>query len=107
MTTIQHSIPLLTPAQLLDQLVKSLNYKAYLTKEDGDEKAEERMDNIGQLINMASKYEMPGIEALTQFLEEVSLMTSIEETSVDEADAIRLMSVHASKGLEFPYVFLV
>lgn len=65
------------------------------------------MENIGQLINMATKYDQAGRDSLLQFLEEISLMTSIEESSVDEADAIRLMSIHAAKGLEFPYVFIV
>jgi DNA helicase-2/ATP-dependent DNA helicase PcrA len=65
------------------------------------------MENIGQLINIASKYDGTGEETVMQFLEEISLMTSIEESSVDEADAIRLMTVHSSKGLEFPYVFIV
>lgn len=100
-------IPLFSPAQLLEQLVTSIGYKAYVIKEDGEEKGQERMENIGQLINIAAKYDAVGMEALMQFLEEISLMTSIEESSVDEADAIRLMTVHSSKGLEFPYVFLV
>gem|GEM_PF-2274306 len=55
------------------------------------------MENIGQLINIASKYDGTGEETVMQFLEEISLMTSIEESSVDEADAIRLMTVHSSK----------
>lgn len=104
---IQQSIGLFTPAQILEQIVNSIGYKAYVMKEDGEEKGQERMDNIGQLINMASKYDSTGEEALMQFLEEISLMTSIEETSVEQADAIKLMTVHSSKGLEFPYVFIV
>jgi DNA helicase-2/ATP-dependent DNA helicase PcrA len=65
------------------------------------------MENIGQLINIAARYDGNGEEVLTQFLEEISLMTSIEEASADEVDAIKLMTVHSSKGLEFPYVFIV
>lgn len=104
---IQQSIAFLSVAQLIEQLVQSIWYKAYLIKEDGEEKWSERMENIWQLINIASKYDGTGEETLLQFLEEISLMTSIEESSVDEVDAIRLMTVHASKGLEFPYVFIV
>ena len=40
-------------------------------------------------------------------MDEVSLMTSVEDAQTDDSDAIRLMTVHASKGLEFPYVFIV
>lgn len=100
-------IPMFTPAQLIEQLVTSIGYKAYVIKEDGEDKGQERMENIGQLINIAAKYDTVWMEALMQFLEEISLMTSIEESSVEEADAIRLMTVHSSKWLEFPYVFLV
>lgn len=104
---IQQSLAFLTVGQLIEQLVASIWYKAYLIKEDGEEKWSERMENIGQLINIASKYDGTGEETVMQFLEEISLMTSIEESSVDEADAIRLMTVHSSKWLEFPYVFIV
>jgi DNA helicase-2/ATP-dependent DNA helicase PcrA len=107
MQGIQQSLAFLTVAQLIEQLVNSIGYKAYLIKEDGEEKGSERMENIGQLINIATKYEGTGEETVMQFLEEISLMTSIEESSVDEADAIRLMTVHSSKWLEFPYVFIV
>lgn len=44
---------------------------------------------------------------LTQFLEEVSLMTDIEENAEGQLEAVKLMSVHSSKGLEFSAVFLV
>lgn len=107
LTSVAQLISALTPAQLLEQLVQSIGYKAFLIKENGEEKGLEKMENIGQLINMATKYDQPGKDSLLQFLEEISLMTSIEEASVDEADAIKLMSIHAAKGLEFPYVFIV
>lgn len=107
MNGIQQSVSLFSPAQLIEQIVASIGYKAYLIKEDGEEKGNERMENIGQLINIASRYDGTGEETLMQFLEEISLMTSIEESSADEADAIKLMTVHSSKWLEFPYVFLV
>lgn len=95
-----------TPAELLEHIVQGVWYKAYVLKTDGEEKGTERMENIWQLINIASKYEEKGHSALIQFMEEISLMTSLEETSVEQADAIKLMTVHSSKGLEFPYVFI-
>ncbi len=107
MNGIQQSVSLFSPSQLIDQIVASIGYKAYLIKEDGEDKWNERMENIGQLINIAARYDGNGEEVLMQFLEEISLMTSIEEASADEADAIKLMTVHSSKGLEFPYVFVV
>lgn len=106
-TELTESLVLQTPSQTLDQLTKWLKYEARLIKQDGKDNAEERMGNIGQLINMAMKYTNPWIESHTEFLEETSLLTSIEETKTEEADAIKMMSVHWSKWLEFPYVFIV
>ncbi len=110
-STIMHSIismvEMTNPWQLLDQLVKWTQYEQRVVKTDGKERAQERMDNIGQLINIAHKYEAVGRESLVQFLEEISLMTSLEDSADETPQAVRLMSVHASKWLEFPYVFIV
>ncbi len=106
--TLLGLVPMLSPGQLLEQIVEGVRYNEYITKTDWKEKAEERMENIWQLINIAYKYNDVWVWALTEFIDEVSLMSSFEDKQVGEQnDLIRLMSVHASKGLEFPYVFLV
>ncbi|NOZ43930.1 MAG: hypothetical protein GXP45_02090 [bacterium] len=65
---------------MIDQLVNAIKYKEYLIKEEGSEaKAEERYENIGQLINMAGKYVETGMETLRQFMEEVALLSDIAE----------------------------
>ena len=45
--------------------------------------------------------------SLATFLQEVALTTSLEEADQDDADKITLMTVHAAKGLEFKYVYIV
>ncbi len=107
MKSVTQQLTLFTPAQLLDQIIKSIQYENWLVKQEWRDKADERMLNLSQLINMASKFDMAWAESLSAFLEEVSLMTSIEEASVEDAEAIKMMTVHWSKGLEFPYVFIV
>ncbi|MDR2541223.1 MAG: ATP-dependent helicase [Candidatus Peribacteria bacterium] len=62
---------------------------------------------MGQLINMASKYIEKGEETLRQFMEEVTLLSDISENEKGDIDAVKLMTVHSSKGLEFPMVFVV
>lgn len=55
---LEKSLETLNPADLINLLLKKIDYKAYLIKEEGnDQAAEEKYENIGQLINMASKYE--------------------------------------------------
>jgi len=100
-------IQTISPSEVIDKLVKNMNYKDHLIKEEGSEaKAEERYENIGQLINMAGKYVDNGMDSLRQFMEEVALLSDISEDEKGNLEAIKLMTVHASKGLEFPIVFI-
>jgi len=112
----------LTPAELIDTLVKKIRYREYLVKEEwGEQQADEKYENIWQLINMAQKYDLRKEagrwandenplnweELLRQFMEEVTLLSDISENESGEIEAIKLMTVHSSKGLEFPMVFVV
>ncbi len=79
-----------------------------------DDRAEEgRADNLAELVNVVRRFVMPvsdePTEALTplqQFLSYASLEAG-EHQSKPWEDAVQLMSLHAAKGLEFPYVYLV
>lgn len=102
-----HSVDMLSPGKLIEEIVTGIWYKSFLIKKEGEDKALERMENIWQLINIASKYDTSWREALIQFMDEISLMTSIEENGKEQVDAVKLMTVHGSKWLEFPYVFIV
>lgn len=97
-----------TPAELIENIAKKIQYRAFLLKEEwGNESAaDEKYENIGQLINMAGKYEGSGEEALRLFMEEVTLLTDAAEQGEQDVDCIKLMTVHASKWLEFPFVFI-
>ena len=55
---------------------------------------------------MADKYVEIGENTLRQFLEEVALLSDISENEKGDIDAVKLMTVHSSKGLEFPIVFV-
>jgi DNA helicase-2/ATP-dependent DNA helicase PcrA len=94
----------LTLSALMDEIVEHTRYKEYiLDKEDG----EERWENIMELRSVASEYnELQTKEALTTFLEKVSLVSDIDELD-ERADAVTLITLHQAKGLEFPVVFIV
>jgi len=89
---------------LLDEILQHTGYREYiLDKEDG----EERWENITELRNVASEYnELDTEEALTTFLEKVSLVSDIDELD-EKADAVTLITLHQAKGLEFSAVFIV
>lgn len=95
------------PSEVIGKLVKKIKYRDYLVKEEwGEIQADEKYENIGQLINMADKYVEWGEETLRQFLEEVALLSDISENEKGDIDAVKLMTIHSSKGLEFPIVFV-
>ena len=95
------------PVEAIQTILKSIDYENYLIKEFGETDAQDRMANIGQLINTASNFSTPGIEWLKEFVDEISLLIDLEEKNSEQEDKVNLMTVHASKGLEFDTVFLV
>ncbi len=89
---------------MIKHVLDRTGYKRML--DDGSVEGEARLENIGELISVAQKYDKlePGI-SLNIFLEEISLISDID--MVDDTDnAVTLMTVHSAKGLEFPNVFL-
>ena len=67
---------------------------------------QERLDNLAELKQAVYDYEIScGEEALLpDYLDHIALFTNSDVT--DDSDKVKLMTVHAAKGLEFPHVFL-
>ncbi|HEY5383052.1 MAG TPA: UvrD-helicase domain-containing protein [Candidatus Paceibacterota bacterium] len=94
----------LTPSQLIRFVVVESGMDR-MHKEDKLEGAE-RLENIRELVSLAARYDdLPKEEALEALLESAALASDQDEIKED-TNAVRLMTVHASKGLEFPYVFI-
>lgn len=73
---------------------------------EGDSEDHERLENCYELVSLATRYDqMEAPLGLEKLLEDAALATDQDELKEDR-DAVRLMTVHASKGLEFPYVFI-
>lgn len=84
--------------------IENSGYMAYL-KED-PESAQERRENLDELVAKAREFESQGEEAtLAAFLEELSLKSSAEEGQ-EEPNSVSLMTLHNGKGLEFKVVFI-
>ena len=92
-------------AELYNLILEHTNYESYLRTEK--ENAEVRIENIEELSSNIIKFEEDyGDEAdLSAFLEEISLMTDIDNYDAD-ADTCVMMTLHSAKGLEFPVVFI-
>lgn len=91
----------MTLPELIEALIKRIGYLDYLN--DGSPQAEDRAENVKELISVAREYADLG---LTGFLEEVALISDLDAVQADQ-DAVLLMTMHAAKGLEFPVVFIV
>ena len=92
-------------AELYNLILEHTNYEAYLRHEK--ENADVRIENIEELSSNIIKFEEDyGEEAdLSGFLEEISLMTDIDNYDA-EADTCVMMTLHSAKCLEFPVVFI-
>lgn len=93
------------PSELLKEVLNSSGYLASLNSEP--EKKQDRIENLDQLQNNIINFENENDEAtLTDFLQEISLMTDIDNYNSD-LDCVVMMTIHSAKGLEFNTVFLV
>lgn len=86
--------------ELLDMILEKTNYIAWIN--DGTEEAESRIENIQELRSVASQFLL-----LADFLENVSLIESSNKAKDSDVDAVTLMTVHSSKGLEFAHVYMI
>ena len=89
-------------SEVLSDLLNASRYEEMLRTEG----SQERLDNLAELKQSVYEYETScGEEAtLEHYLAHVALFTNSDAES--SADKVKLMTVHAAKGLEFPYVFL-
>ena len=93
------------PSKLLRMVIAESGIEKAL-KEDKLE-GQERLENLAELVSLATRYDgMPAPEGLEKFLESAALASDQDELR-EEKDQVRLMTVHAAKGLEFPYVFII
>ena len=89
-----------------EELMRRSGYVDMLLAKDTEE-SKSRLENVQELKSSIVAYVENAIEpTLAGFLEEIALYTDIEEYN-DGDDAVVMMTMHASKGLEFPHVFLV
>ncbi|HEY0582960.1 MAG TPA: 3'-5' exonuclease, partial [Chloroflexota bacterium] len=93
---------------VLDQILDRSGYARFV--QDGTEEGDERWANLQELRNKAQNYdELAPDNALAAFLEDVSLVQDVDQLDENGSatDAVTLITLHAAKGLEFPYVFLI
>ena len=101
--------------RLLDELLRQTAYQEWLRQEFGGG-AESRIENIQELFSAIEEFEEDAVDEITgessggrslsMFLDQAALVSDVDSFAQDEG-AVLLMTLHSSKGLEFPIVFLV
>lgn len=92
------------PSELIKFILAKTGLEKSL-KEDGED-GQERLENIKELVNVATKYDaLPPEEAIEAMMTEIALATDQDELDQPKS-GVKLMTVHAAKGLEFDYVFI-
>ena len=90
---------------MVNDVIEEFKIKEHYQKQNTSD-SNERWQNIEELINGMIDYDNEKEDGnLTTFLEEVSLLTDIDKWN-DKNEQVTLMTIHSSKGLEFPIVFI-
>ncbi len=102
-------------------LAKAIAYSSGIWKNLDDDKSPEgvsRLENVEELLNAIKDFTETdelqagdeendnSIRTLDQFMQDIALLTDADESS-DDNNKVSLMTIHAAKGLEFPYVYVV
>ncbi len=93
------------PSEVIKYIIKKTGIEEmYKTGKESDE---EKLENVHELVTLATRYDTYSIEeGLEKLLSDAALLSDQDELA-EEKDGVKLMTVHAAKGLEFDYVFIV
>lgn len=104
LSNIKDNVFKLKPSETIRYVLKNSGLENVL--KSGGEEEMERLENIRELVSFAAKYDhLSPQEGIEKMLEDAALATDQDELE-KENEAVRLMTVHGSKGLEFEYVFI-
>ncbi len=97
-----------SPSTLFRTIMKEISYEAYLERQAGAEReqAETRIENVQELLTVAKRFDHLGPAGTAALLEEIALLQDMDRVKTGDKK-VTLMTMHASKGLEFPIVFIV
>lgn len=95
------------PSIILESIIKRTNYYQYLKDSFDPTEYETKKDNVKEFLNGVNYFEDQNQNAnLDIFLEEIALFQDQINTAIDDNECVKLMTLHAAKGLEFDTVVL-
>jgi ATP-dependent DNA helicase Rep len=93
--------------RLLEELLAAIQYEEWLYETEDDRAAKAKWLNVRDFVEWLTKKGEEDDKTLNELTQTVSLMNLLEGRDNEEVDAVRLSTLHAAKGLEFPHVYLV
>ncbi len=107
-TDAGHKVQAAEPAgEILDDLVSAIQYERYLYDTFDEKPAQNRWHNVLELVGWLKRKADADSMGLFDLVQHVALVTMLERGEEDEPDAVKLSTLHASKGLEYPHVYLL
>ena len=95
------------PAEVLDDLIKKIEYQSWIERScKSDSERQARGEGIFSVIDSLRKHAEKG-KNLQSFLDHSALASDKDDEDLEKKQGVTLITLHASKGLEFPVVFLV
>lgn len=101
--SLKQKVDTMSISDLLQEVMKKSGLEELLRTDDD----EERLENINELMESIRDYERENTEeevTLSSYLQDIALLTNVDY--MKDSDKVRLMTIHQSKGLEFPFVFI-
>lgn len=92
--------------QCIETIIDKIEYSAYIRTTHEDDEAQSKLENVQEFIQALYYFQDQGITTLADILDEISLMQDMSSKKHDD-NCVKLMTIHAAKGLEFANVFLV
>jgi len=96
-----------TASEILDDLVRAIGYERYLYDHFDERGAQTRWQTVLDLLGWLKRKAEEDKMTLMELVQHIALITMLEKSDDEDPDLVRLSTLHASKGLEYPHVFLV
>ena len=93
--------------QVMPDLLKAIDYEAYLYDQEEQRTAQTRWGNVCEFSEWINRKGEADGKTLIEMTQSIALINMLEKQGSDEIDAVQLSTLHASKGLEYPHVFLI
>src|SRR3569832_729914 len=104
---MEERVPREPAGELLNDLLKTIDYEVYLFDQDDQRAAQSKWNNVLEFAAWIAKKGEEDEKDLLQLTQTIALITLLEGRDEEEPDAVRLSTLHAAKGLEFGHVFRV